>query len=545
MGAAVLVFWQIPARPLNPSVDNWSNHTDFEYSVINQVYERWIKGGGVGSKPVRMGVLFLIVASLLVIIAPTASADVTGTVYLPWVPNRDATGGLGPWFGRIELQNPSSSTCIVKVTAGVEGGSWPGSTTVDLGPHEMANLSPESIGLPEPGGAVVLNSSGCKATAAVKQASGGFNDAPWSHGADEITGYTGIPQEDVGGSPDWILPIVQTNNSWDSYIRVSNVDDTSVTRATIEIFSYQNEDGKVGSDYSVTVTIAAGATRTIDVHDAIPISGYVGFARVTSFGHIAALVQREKPIARMAMINVASTYDTGFFAPQGTGDYALEAPIVFNAYNGWNTGINLANPNDATANVTISYPGAGRPDDTLELEPYSADYVYTPGNAPAQSGFTGNAVIYSDVPIAASVDEVKYSTSDSISYTAVPAAASQLAVPVVFKQSLDGSRNDNSGINLSNSTDRQTTVEIKIYSSIGILIGGPFDLTIPAHSGNFIYLASVSVPSGSIGNATVTSLDGAGIVAVSNDVSYDITGNGSVVFNAPSNVGLYRIGGSN
>ncbi len=499
----------------------------------------------MGSKPVRVGVLIIMVLSLLLMEVPIAGADVSGTIYLPWVPNGDTTGGLGPWFGQIEIQNPSSSICIVQVTAGVAGGSWPGSTTVDLGPHQMADLSPESIGLREPGGAVVLSSTGCKASAAVKQASGGFKDAPWSHGADEITGYTGIPQEDVAGSPDWILPIVQTNNSWNSYIRVSNVDPTAAAKATVEIFSYQNDGGQDGSDYSVTMTIAAGATRTIDVHDAVSVSGYVGFARITSTGHIAALVQREKSVARMAMVNVASTYNTSFFATQGAGDYALEAPIVFNAYNGWNTGINLANPNDATANVTISYPGAGRPDDTISLAPYSADYVYTPGNAPAQSGFTGNAVIYSDVPVAASVDEVKYSTNDSISYTAVPAAGTQISVPVVFKQSLNGNRSDNSGINLSNGTDRQTTVEISIYNTIGVLVGGPYDLTVPAHSGNFIYLASVSVPSGTVGNAIVSSLDGARIAAVSNDVSYDIEGNGSAVFNAPSDAGLYQLGGSN
>jgi hypothetical protein len=146
------------------------------------------------------------------------------------------------------------------------------------------------------------------------------------------------------------------------------------------------------------------------------------------------------------------------------------------------------------------------------------------------------------MPVAAAVDEVKYSTNDSISYTAVTASGAQLSAPIVFKQSQNGSRDDNSGINIANGTDHQTTVEISIYSRVGVLVGGPFDLTIPAHSGNFIYLASVSVPAGTAGHAIVTSLDGSNIAAVSNDVSYEIDGNGSAVFNLPSTSGLYRIG---
>jgi hypothetical protein len=242
------------------------------------------------------------------------------------------------------------------------------------------------------------------------------------------------------------------------------------------------------------------------------------------------------------MINMGSALATHEATIQAVSTYQIEAPIIFNAYNGWNTGINIANPNNAVATVTVSYPGAGRPDDNVTLQPYSSDYVYTPANASGQTGFTGNAVIYSDQPVGAIVDEVKYSTNDAISYSAVPGLSDQVAVPLVFKQAQSGTRNDNSGINVSNASDHQTTVEINVYDQPGILAGGPYDLTIPAHSSNFIYLPSTFVAPDTMGTAIVKSLDGAPIVAVSNDVSYDVAGGGSTVFNAPSTSGLYQIG---
>ena len=212
----------------------------------------------------------------------------------------------------------------------------------------------------------------------------------------------------------------------------------------------------------------AGHTQTIDMLDALGSSGFIGFARVTSDGNIAAMVQREKASTGMAMINLASSYASGEASIQTVGPNALQAPIIFNAYNGWNTGINLANPNDSIANVTISYPGSGRDDDVLSISPFSSDYVYTPSTAPNQTGFTGSAIISSDVPVAAAVDEVKYSSDDAISYIAVPAVDSTVAVPLVFKQSQDGLLSDNSGINISNAGDSTSTVEVTSMTRWGI-----------------------------------------------------------------------------
>ncbi|HEX3722050.1 MAG TPA: DUF5719 family protein [Nitrolancea sp.] len=490
----------------------------------------------------RVAIVLLLVVSACFAIVPVAGATDSDSIILPWVPNGDNTGGLGPWYGRIEIQNPTATLCSIKISVPEASGGWNANTQFIISPHGLTDLAPSDIGLLSPGGAVRIDSSGCKAAVAVKQASTAYNDPPWSYGTRAVTGYTGIPGEDTVNVPDWILPIVQTNNGWDSYIRVTNFEEFNTKNVTIQIFPYHNLSADSGAIYSETVTLTAGSTHTLDLESALGQTGFVGFARITSVGNIAAIVQREKPGSEVAMINAASTLPTQQASIQSTTTYTLQAPIIFNAYNGWNTGINLANPTGSVANVTVSYPGAGRPDDNVVLQPFSSDYVYTPANASGQTGFTGNAVIYSDQPIGAIVDEVKYSTNDGISYSAVPGLGSEVALPLIFKQAQSGTRNDNSGINVSNASDNQTTVEIDVYTQDGGLAGGPFDLTIPAHSSNFIYLPSTAVAPDTLGTAVVTSLDGAPIVAVSNDVSYDVAGGGSAVFNAPSSLGLYQIG---
>ena len=214
----------------------------------------------------------------------------------------------------------------------------------------------------------------------------------------------------------------------------------------------------------------------------------------------------------------------------------------FNAYNRWNTRINVANTTDQPANVTVSYPGAARPDDHLTLAPFSSDYVFTPANAPEQTGFSGTAIITADQPVAAVVDEVKYGTGEAISYSASGVAASELTVPLVFRQDQDGVHNDNSGVNLSNPNDHDVTVEIQILDELGVPVGGTITVNLPANQGNFAYLPSTAVPPGTRGAALIHTTDGSPVVAISNDVSYDVAADGSAVFAAVSGSGFYRVG---
>ncbi|MGA7673214.1 MAG: hypothetical protein WBW04_22545, partial [Nitrolancea sp.] len=292
----------------------------------------------MGSDRLRTPLALLLVISAFILAIPTASAADTETVLLPWVPNGDTTGGLGPWHGHIEVQNTTDQLCSFQISVPVESGGWVTLNPYIMGPHQLSDFSPEDIRLPAPGGAVKIEATGCTLAVAVKQAAGSFEQAPWSSGATVITGYTGIPGVDAASNPDWILPIVQTNNGWDSYLRVSNYDSLNAKNIKVDVFPFHNGGGSGAPIFTETIAVQAGHTQTIDMLDALDDSGFVGFARVTSDGNIAAMVQREKASTGMSMLNVASSYESGEASIQSVGPNALQAPIIFNAYNGWNTG---------------------------------------------------------------------------------------------------------------------------------------------------------------------------------------------------------------
>jgi hypothetical protein len=230
----------------------------------------------------RAAIVLLLVVSAFVATVPVSSAADSETVYLPWVPNGDTTGGLGPWNSRIEIQNPSSTLCSIQVATPKESGGWTVQNLSIMSPNSLADLTPDDIGLASPGGAVSITSSGCKAAVSVKQVSPSFADAPWSNGANVVAGYTGITQEDAADHPDWILPIVQTNNGWNSYIRVSNFEGFNTKTVTVDVYPYHNLAGNIGQVFSETVAVVPGGTQTIDLLDVFGQTGFVGFARVTS-----------------------------------------------------------------------------------------------------------------------------------------------------------------------------------------------------------------------------------------------------------------------
>ena len=485
----------------------------------------------------RLAAAALMLAAFLSVGGSAAAAE-EGSVVLPWVPNGDDTGEIGTWDAQIVLQNPAYALCGITIQVPPGNNSWMQSDQFLIEPHGSLVFTPDDIALPEPGGPVMIDSTGCDVAVAVKQTAGDVADAPWSHGANAVAGYTGVPGADLTGMDTWFLPIVQTNNGWNSYIRVSNLLQSGDETVTVDLFPMRNDAGE-GAKTSVTFGLAPGTTKVIDVLETVGQTEWVGFARVTSNGAFAAIVQREKPETSMVMLNVGSPHTS---AAGSSGSHRLDAPIVFNAYNGWNTGINVANTTDQPANVTISYPGAARPDDHLTLAPFSSDYVFTPANAPEQTGFSGTAVITADQPVAAVVDEVKYGTGEAISYSASGVAASELTVPLVFRQDEDGVHNDNSGVNLSNPNDHDVTVEIQILDELGVPVGGTITVNLPANQGNFAYLPSTAVPPGTRGAALIHTTDGSPVVAISNDVSYDVAADGSAVFAAVSGSGFYRVG---
>lgn len=469
--------------------------------------------------------------------------------YFPWVPNGEDVNGLGPWHGKLSFQNLGDQTCPLSIYIG-RPGSWIWQAQLALAPGSSRSISANSLAIPSPGAPVRLEAV-CPLTASVKIVTPDVNRSPWSDGARVVTGYTGLSGADVAsaesgtGTWSWYLPIVQTNTGWNSHIRVANFDQSSGANVTVRLYAADNAAGQQGTDATLLSTIPPGTAVLFDVRQIVGVDGWVGFAEIVTDEPSGAFVLRSKPSTRMAITNVATS---GTPEPE-TGRYLLGAPLLFTAYNGWNTGINLANISGNPANVTIRYyavAGGLSREVQVTLAPWSMQYLYTPNNV-QEEGFVGGAVIESDQPLSAAIDEVKYETTEAISYLASTVGQNDAAIPVTFRQSPADGMHDNSGINILNlNPDAEQTVEIRLVTNVGAeVLPEPIRLTMPPAGNNFVYLLDhPGVPPGTVAAARITSQDAYGFVALSNDVNYAVHGDGSVTFMAAGERGYYRLLGA-
>lgn len=493
-----------------------------------------------------MLVLLIIIAAIPL---PARAATVTqpSTVYFPWVSNDEDIGGLGPWHGELSFQNLSNTTCALTVNVGVKG-SWVTTARLSLTAGAARTVGASSFAVPNPGGPVRLD-AGCPLAASVKQITPDVQVAPWSDGAAVVTGYTGLSGADLAASrasatSAWYLPITQTNSDWNTFIRIANFDTAGIDVA-VELFPAGNANGADGADLMLSNHLGVAEVWTVDTLYALGASGWVGYARVTVSGDAGVIALRTKASTTMALTNVAIAAD----AEQPADTYIAAAPLLFNAYNGWNTGINLANVSDEPSDITVSYYAAGGEmlrEETLQLLPHSMQYIYTPGSVEAQ-GFVGSAKIRSNHPVVASIDEVKYETTEGLSYMASSVGQMDAAIPLSFREAPLVGRNDNSGINVSNlNPDAEQQVTITLVNSTGTaILPAPVVLTLPPGGNNFVYLPFVeAIPAGTVAAVRLTSSDPRGFVAISNDINYAVHGDGSVVFPATSTNGYYHTSGA-
>jgi hypothetical protein len=495
----------------------------------------------------------LCLATLLVQLAsaPAARAVTSASspyvVYLPWVPNGETIDGIGPWYGILSFQNLSDDSCSITVyVAAADNGTWTNTAQISLTGGAVRSVRASGIAVPVPGAALRIQAI-CPIAASLKQTTPSVGDQPWSDGAAGVTGYTALAQADVDASratttSAWFLPIAQTNSDWNTFIRVSNLSTFGSTDATVEFYPAGNAAGTDGVALTLTTRLSVAETWTIDTLGVLGQAGWVGYVRITANREVGVLATRSKPEANLTLTNVAIAAD----AAQAGQNFVSGAPLLFNAYNGWNTGINLANVSDAVATVTVEYYPVGEAkqrQDVLTLAPRSMQYIYTPGNV-TQDGFVGSATILSDAPVVAAVDEVKYEATEGISYIAGSAAQLDAAVPTVFREDPLNGRHDNSGLNIANlNHEAAQTVLVQLYSSTGdAILDEPMTLTLPAGGNNFVYLPYLDgVADGTNASARVTTSDPAGVAVISNDVNYAVTGDGSLVLVGSGMAGFYHV----
>ena len=475
----------------------------------------------------------------------TAAAQEMYHVYLPWVPFTGEANGVGPWHGKVSIRNLSDSQCAVSIWVGGTSG-WVRNALLSMRGGASLTISAASLAVPRPGAPVHLEAF-CPIASSVKEVTPDSRQTAWSDGAGTVTGYSGIAGVDLeaasqNGSSGWFLPIVQTNSNWNTIIRIANFHESANVTAQVKLYPSGNTLGEAGVARTIQVTIPAGDHAAIDALDELGAAEWVGYASISANGPVGVLAHRSKPSTRMALTNVAIAAD----GTAAQSSYRISAPLLFTAYNGWNTGINLANISSDPADVTVRYyetGGASMCEESLTIPGHSMHYLYTPGNVD-QEEFVGSAVIVSDAPVIGAIDEVKYDSIDAMSYIASSVGQKSAAIPLVFRQSPAGNQNDNSGINIANlNMASEQAVEVTFLTNVGAeILPQPIIVTLPPGGSNFIYLPFIAeFPAGTVASALLRTADPLGFVAVSNDVNYAVSGDGSVVFNAVSEQGLYRL----
>lgn len=488
----------------------------------------------------------VLISSGVQLLTPSSvAAQSVHSYYFPWAPHEETVNGQGPWFSKLSFQNLSDDLCSVSIMIGHDG-TWMKTAQLTVGGKSARSISSRSMGIPAPGASLRLDAF-CPISASIKIVTPDINRTPWSDGAHVVTGYTGLADADMqaaneDGTYRWFLPIVQTNSNWNSIIRLTNFQrDRSVT-ARVRLYSAENLDGAGGPVREVTRTIEVGDSAVVNVLDELQIPGWVGFAEIEADGVVGAYTLRSKPGASMALINVAAARN----GASSVGEYRLAAPLLFTAYNDWNTGINLANVSEQTANITITYHAAAGEavrTEEVELPPYSMRYLYTPASVD-QMEFVGSASIESNTPVLAAIDEVKYTSVDAISYLASGIGQQDAATPLVFRSDPEQERHDNSGLNIQNmNPDEAQTVTIDLLGSGGEpLLDAPLQLSLPPGGNNFIYVPEFDeISAGTVMSAHIRSSDPFGFVALANDVNYRVSGDGSTTFLLTGSQGYFHI----
>ncbi|MFS8533494.1 Ig-like domain-containing protein, partial [Sphaerobacter thermophilus] len=294
---------------------------------------------------------------------------------------------------------------------------------------------------------------------------------------------------------------------------------------------------------------------------------FVGSVMISSSHAMVASATRVKAETQMALTNTATPLpyvevdmdgddlaDGGAadYEPVGGGTYTLFAPLVFHNYNGWNTGINIANLSDSSNTVTVEVYGRdGSPLGTYSrnIAARGMEYVYIPEVSTLAANDFGTAVLSASQPFHAVVDEVKYETGEAMAFLAIPANAragaartGALGIPLFQKGLYDGASGDTSGLNLFNPSGQNAFGNVTFYNAVGAPQATvPFNL--PARGTALIYAPEIAgLGDGQTTSAVVQTSSGAGVVtAVSNVVNYDVVEDGGAVFNVVNPLGQFRL----
>jgi fimbrial isopeptide formation D2 family protein/uncharacterized repeat protein (TIGR01451 family) len=392
-------------------------------------------------------------------------------------------------------------------------------------------------------------------------------DLPYTTTADtSVSGYNAVSGREVGFFDQLYLPIVQTNcgpgGCWNTMLRVANVGQDQNAAVTVRFFPADDGSGSLHTGFQVEALVNVGQTWSINLGELVP-DGWVGSAHILTDDAVVAIADRFKVGTDMWITNTAADQaaELTFQDPIAQGfPYVLFAPDVRMDFNGWNTGINVANLVDADNNVNIQYfgnDGNAPQGESRRLAPHGMTYFYNPSDPseddcdqPADQvptcDFVGGALILSDFPVAVAVDGVKYygndaNTGHAFSYAATGNLFEAQAMPLVQKGNPATGMGPTSGINFMNPNAQATLVAVTFINPSGFNASnyGTSMVLVPGYATGFVYtMFQENLPNGFYGSAIVVSE--LPIASTSANVDYQVQGDGTAIWNLFNPCGLFR-----
>ncbi len=321
---------------------------------------------------------------------------------------------------------------------------------------------------------------------------------------------------------------------------------TKITDATATITTVVNCYGIAGNIYFDIGTTIPYSYTTGAV--AVP----AGYSTFNAWANITGLVPGTSYHWRAKFTtNGGATYYFGadqVFTTTNTGIEVL--PFVSNAaYGGYTTTVYVQNAGSAPAHFSLAYfDQNGNPvglGDSATI-PVNASWTVSQSNGRSfAAGQAGSAILYSDQPLAAFVNEFAPGGGDATSYTAVPTyggLAQTLYAPAIARAAYGGYT---TGIGLVNLSSGPANITITYRDSGGNLVKEQGLAQVPAHAYRAVYSGvsggsnDAGLASNFAGTATITS-DSGWVAAIVNEVgpggqfsSYDAISTGATTLNAP------------
>jgi hypothetical protein len=306
-------------------------------------------------------------------------------------------------------------------------------------------------------------------------------------------------------APRLVLPIVmRARNGWNTPISVQN----RGSGATSVTATFLDEAGNPVGTYGLN--LAADGADIIDPRFVPALAdGYVGSAVLESAQPIAASVREMREES-----------DALGYTAAASGSERAFVPLLFNRYNGWNTGLQVQNLGDAAVPVTVTYRqtnAEGGPwQDQATVPARSAVTFYQPANEALPGGFVGSAIV--DAPpgsrIVAVVNEV-HDGGNGSSYEAALGGSGAASAPLVFRNSNGWS----TGLQVQNIGGDESEVIVAYRGADG---SGPYydgAFVPPGSSVTFFQPAHPQLPDGFVGSAVVVSRNNQPLVAIVNEVN--------------------------